>query len=176
MLSLIYKYMGVRVFKEPQVLEEAIIIEFNLKDPKVEPKVTKKYYYNGKEISKSLFYLLHLDIHKNIAIKTAEIQNRETNNIQGILLTGLNIFKYRIDKDTRDIKFVSQIDIIEYEQIPEIQIDGDVIRVILHKIERYPAEWQFKPIQIDEELENGLKQYLLDAISLAKTFITAKKQ
>ncbi|MFZ8800847.1 MAG: hypothetical protein ACO2ON_01555 [Candidatus Nanopusillus sp.] len=167
--------MGIRIFKEPQVLEEAIIIEFNLKDLKVEPKVTKKYYYNGKEISKSRFYLIHLDIHKHIAIRTAEIQNKETNNIQGILLTGLNIFKYRIDKNTRDIKFVSQIDIIEYEQIPEIQIDGDVIRVILHKREIYPAIWEFKPIQIDEELENGLKQYLLDAINMAKAFALTKK-
>lgn len=167
--------MGVKVFKEPQELEEAIIVEFNIKNPKAEPKVTKKYYYNGKEISESRFYLLHLDINKTIAMKVGEIQNRETNRMQGILLTGLNVFKYIIDKNAKDIKFVSQIDLIKYEQIPEIQIDGDIIKIILHKKEIYPAEWEFKPIQIDEELENGLKQYLLDAISLAKNFAAAYK-
>ena len=167
--------MGVKVFREPQELEEAIIIEFNIKDPKAEPKVTKKYYYNGKEISESRFYLIHLDINKIIAMKVGEIQNKETNRMQGILLTGLNVFKYMIDKNAKDIKFVSQIDLIKYEQIPEIQIDGDIIRVILHKKEIYPAVWEFKPAQMDEELENGLKQYLLDAISLAKTFIAAYK-
>jgi hypothetical protein len=167
--------MGVKVFKEPQELEEAIIIEFNIKDPKAEPKVTKKYYYNGREISKSRFYLLHLEINKIIAMKVSEIQNKETNRMQGILLTGLNVFKYIIDKNSKDIKFVSQIDLIKYEQIPEIQTDGDIIKIILHKKEIYPAEWEFKPVQIDEELENGLKQYLLDAISLVKTFAAAYK-
>ncbi len=78
-------------------------------------------------------------------MKVGEIQNKETNRMQGILLTGLNIFKYIIDKNARDIKFVSQIDIIQYEQTPEIQIDGDIVRVILHKKEIYPAEWEFKP-------------------------------
>jgi len=175
MLSLIYKYMGIRVFKEPQVLEEDIITEFNIKDPKAEPKVTKKYYYNGKEISESRFYLLHLEINKIIAMKVGEIQNKETNNIQGILLTGLNIFKYWIDKNKRDIKFVSKIDIIEYDQTPEIQVEGNTIRVILHKKEIYPAEWEFKPAKLDEELENGLKQYLLDAISIAKAYAALQK-
>jgi len=175
MLLPIYKYMGVKVFKDTQVLEEAIIIEFNIKDPKVEPKVTKKYFYNGTEVSESRFYLLHLDLNKSIAMKVGEIQNKETNNIQGILLTGLNIFKYRIDKSARDIKFVSQIDIIKEEQTPEIQVDGDIIRIILHKKEIYPAEWEFKPAQLDEELTNGLKQYLLDAISLAKVYASLKK-
>jgi hypothetical protein len=167
--------MGIRVFKEPQVLEEAIIIELNMKDLKTEPKVTKKYYYNGKEISESRFYLLHLDINKVIAMKVGEIQNKETNRMQGILLTGLNIFKYIIDKSARDIKFISKIDIIEYEQVPEIQIEGNTVRVILHKKEIYPAEWEFKPAKLDEELENGLKQYLLDAISLAKTYAALQK-
>ncbi len=167
--------MGMKVFKEPQELEEAIIIEFNIKEPKVEPKVTKKYYYNGQEVSESRYYLLHLDINKNIAMKVGEIQNKETNRMQGILLTGLNIFKYIIDKNARDIKFVSQIDIIQYEQIPEIQVDGDIVRVILHKKEIYPAEWEFKPTKLDEELENGLKQYLLDAINLAKTLAAIQK-
>jgi hypothetical protein len=167
--------MGIKVFKDNQELEETIIIEFNIKDPKAEPKVTKKYYYNGNEISASRFYLLHLDLNKTIAMRVGEIQNKETNNIQGILLTGLNIFKYRIDKSAKNINFVSQIDIIKYEQIPEIQVDGDIVRVILHKKEIYPAEWEFKPAQLDEELENGLKQYLLDAISLARIFASAKK-
>ncbi len=167
--------MGMKVFKEPQVLEEAIIIEFNIKESKAEPKVTKKYYYNGQEVSESRYYLLHLDINKNIAMKVGEIQNKETNRMQGILLTGLNIFKYIIDKNARDIKFVSQIDIIQYEQIPEIQVDGDIVRVILHKKEIYPAEWEFKPAKLDEELENGLKQYLLDAINLAKTLAAIQK-
>jgi len=108
-------------------------------------------------------------------MKVGEIQNKETNNIQGILLTGLNIFKYRIDKSAKDIKFVSQIDIIKEEQTPEIQVDGDIIRIILHKKEIYPAEWEFKPAQLDEELTNGLKQYLLDAISLAKAYASLKK-
>jgi hypothetical protein len=167
--------MGIKVFKEPQELEEAIIVEFNIKNPKVEPKVTKKYYYNGKEISESRFYLIHLDLNKTIAMKVGEIQNKETNRMQGILLTGLNIFKYIIDKSAKDIKFVSQIDLIKYEQIPEIQVEGDTVRVILHKKEIYPAEWEFKPTKIDEELANGLKQYLLDAISLAKAFAAAQK-
>jgi len=175
MLSPIYKYMGMKVFKDMQVLEEAVIVEFNIKEPKVEPKVTKKYYYNGKEVSESRFYLLHLDLNKTIAMKVGEIQNKETNRMQGILLTGLNIFKYIIDKSAKDIKFVSQIDIIQYEQTPEIQIDGDIIRVILHKKEIYPAEWEFKPAKLDEELENGLKQYLLDAINLAKTLAAIQK-
>ena len=167
--------MGVKVFKDTQVLEEAIIIEFNIKDPKLEPKVTKKYYYNGTEISESRFYLLHLDLNKSIAMKVGEIQNKETNNIQGILLTGLNIFKYIIDRSAKDIKFISQIDLIKYDQIPEIQVEGDTIRVILHKKEIYPAEWEFKPTKMDEELESGLKQYLLDAVSLAKAFAAAQK-
>jgi hypothetical protein len=167
--------MGVKVFKEPQELEEAITVEFNIKDLKSEPKVTKKYYYNGKEISESRFYLLHLDLNKAIAIKVSEIQNKETNRMQGVLLTGLNIFKYRIDKDAKDIKFISQIDIIKYDQVPEIQVDGDTVRVILHKKEIYPAEWEFKLTQMDEELESGLKQYLLDAINLAKVYASLKK-
>jgi hypothetical protein len=167
--------MGVKVFKDNQELEERIIVEFNIKDLKAEPKVIKSYYYNGNEISASRFYLLHLDINKIIAMKVGEIQNKETNNIQGILLTGLNIFKYRIDKSAKDIKFISQIDIIKYEQVPEIQIDGDTMRVILHKKEIYPAEWEFKPAQLDEELTNGLKQYLLDAINLAKIYASLKK-
>jgi len=175
MLLPIYKYMGVKVFKDTQVLEEAIITEFNIKDPKLEPKVTKKYYYNGNEVSESRFYLLHLDLNKAIAMKVSEIQNKETNKLQGVLLTGLNIFKYRIDKDAKDIKFVSQIDIVKYDQIPEIQVEGDTVRVILHKKEIYPAEWEFKLTQIDEELENGLKQYLLDAINLAKVYASLKK-
>ncbi len=95
--------------------------------------------------------------------------------MQGILLTGLNIFKYIIDRSAKDIKFISQIDIIKYDQIPEIQVEGDTIRVILHKKEIYPAEWEFKPTKMDEELENGLKQYLLDAISLAKAYAAAQK-
>ena len=167
--------MGIKVFKEPQELEEAIIVEFNMKDPKAEPKVTKKYYYNGKEISESRFYLLHLDLNKTIAMKVGEIQNKETNRMQGILLTGLNIFKYIIDKSAKDIKFISQIDLIKYDQTPEIQVEGDTIRVILHKKEIYPAEWEFKPTKMDEELESGLKQYLLDAVSLAKAFAAAQK-
>jgi len=167
--------MGIKVFKDNQELEETIITEFNIKDSKTEPKVTKKYYYNGNEISASRFYLLHLDLNKTIAMRVGEIQNKETNNIQGILLTGLNIFKYRIDKSAKNINFVSQIDIVKYEQIPEIQVDGDIVRVILHKKEIYPAEWEFKPAQLDEELANGLKQYLLDAISLARIFASAKK-
>jgi len=167
--------MGIKVFKEPQELEESIIVEFSVKDLGKEPKVTKKYYYNGKEVSESRFYLLHLDINKIIAMKVGEIQNKETNRMQGILLTGLNIFKYIIDKSAKDIKFVSKIDIIKYEQIPEIQKEGDTIRVILHKKEIYPAEWEFKPAQLDEELENGLKQYLLDAINLAKTYAAIQK-
>ncbi len=167
--------MGIKVFKEPQELEEAIIVEFNIKDPKIEPKVTKKYYYNGKEISESRFYLLHLDLNKAIAMKVGEIQNKETNRMQGVLLTGLNIFKYMIDRSTKDIKFISQIDITKYDQIPEIQVEGDTIRVILHKKEIYPAEWEFKPTKMDEELEKGLKQYLLDAVSLAKAFAAAQK-
>ncbi len=68
--------MCMKVFKEPQELEEAIIIEFNIKEPKVEPKVTKKYYYNRQEVSESRYYLLHLDINKNIAMKVGEIQNK----------------------------------------------------------------------------------------------------
>ena len=175
MLSPIYKYMGMKVFKNTQVLEEAIIVEFSIKEPKVEPKITKKYYYNGQEVSESRFYLLHLDLNKTIAMKVGEIQNKETNRMQGILLTGLNVFKYIIDKSAKDIKFVSQLDIIQYEQTPEIQIDGDTIRVILHKKEIYPAEWEFKPAKLDEELENGLKQYLLDAINLAKTLAAIQK-
>lgn len=167
--------MGIKVFKEPQELEEAIIVEFNIKDLKAEPKVTKKYYYNGKEISESRFYLLHLDLNKTIAMKVGEIQNKETNRMQGILLTGLNIFKYIIDRSAKDIKFISQIDLIKYDQIPEVQVEGDTIRVILHKKEIYPAEWEFKPTKMDEELENGLKQYLLDAVSLAKAFAAAQK-
>jgi hypothetical protein len=167
--------MVIKVFKDNQELEEAVIVEFNIKEPKIEPKITKKYYYNGKEVSESRFYLLHLDINKIIAMKVGEIQNRETNRMQGILLTGLNIFKYIIDKNAKDIKFVSQIDIIQYEQIPEIQVDGDIVRVIFHKKEIYPAEWEFKPAKLDEELENGLKQYLLDAINMAKILATTKK-
>ena len=167
--------MGIKVFKDTQVLEEAIIVEFNIKEPKIEPRVTKKYYYNGEEISESRFYLLHLDLNKTIAMKVGEIQNKETNRMQGILLTGLNIFKYIIDRSAKDIKFISQIDLIKYEQIPEIQVEGDIIRVILHKREIYPAEWEFKPTKMDEELENGLKQYLLDAISLAKAFAATQK-
>ena len=167
--------MGVKVFKEAQEFEEAIIIEFSIKDPKAEPKVTRKYFYNGKEVSASRYYLLHLDINKTIAIKVGEIQQKETNRMQGILLTGLNIFKYIIDKDKKDIKFVSQIDIIKYDPVPEIQVNGDNIKVILHKKEVYPAEWEFKPTQLDEELENGLKQYLLDAINLAKAYAALQK-
>ena len=167
--------MVVKVFKEPQELEEAIIVEFNIKDLKAEPKVIEKYYYNGNEISKSRFYLLHLDLNKSIAMKVGEIQNKETNRMQGVLLTGLNIFKYRIDISKKDIKFISQIDIIEYKQIPEVQVDGDIVRVIIHKKEKYPAEWEFKASQLDEELENGLKQYLLDAINLAKAYAALQK-
>jgi hypothetical protein len=49
------------------------------------------------------------------------------------------------------------------------------MRVILHKKEIYPAEWEFKPAKLDEELESGLRQYLLDAINLAKTLAAIQK-
>mgnify|MGYP001772478960 CR=1 FL=1 len=56
--------MSIKVFNEPQILEEADVIEFNLDDLK--PKLVTKYLYNGREISFSQFYLLHLTIRNDI--------------------------------------------------------------------------------------------------------------
>jgi ferritin-like protein len=162
--------MGIKVFNEPQILEEADIIEFDLND--LEPKLITKYFYNGKEINFSQFYLLHLSIRNDIMKKYSELQRKELGKDHGIFSTGMQIFKYRIE---RHIHLISQIDVVKYEKIPEIKKDSNKIVVILHKREIYPNIWEFKPKEIDDELERGLEQYLLDTINMAQIIALPKQ-
>ncbi len=162
--------MGIKVFNEPQILEETDIIEFDLNDLK--PKLITKYFYNGKEISFSQFYLLHLTIRNDIMKKYSELQKKELGKDHGIFSTGMQIFKYRIE---RHIHLMSQIDVVKYEKIPEIKKDNNKIIVILHKREIYPNIWEFKPKEIDDELEKGLEQYLLDVINMAQIIALSKQ-
>jgi hypothetical protein len=162
--------MGIKVFNEPQILEEVDTIEFDLND--LEPKLITKYFYNGKEINFSQFYLLHLSIRNDIMKKYSELQRKELGKDHGIFSTGMQIFKYRIE---RHIYLTSQIDVVKYEKIPEIKKDGNKIVVILHKREIYPNIWEFKPKEIDDELERGLEQYLLDTINMAQIIALPKQ-
>jgi ferritin-like protein len=161
--------MGIKVFNEPQILEEVDVIEFDLNDLK--PKLITKYFYNGKEVSFSQFYLLHLSIRNDIMKKYSELQKKELGRDHGIFSTGIQIFKYKIE---RHIHLMSQIDVVKYEKVPEIKRDGDKITVILHKREVYPNIWEFKPKEIDDELERGLEQYLLDTINMAQIIASSK--
>ena len=70
---------------------------------------------------------------------------------------------------------MSQIDVVKYEKIPEIKKEDNKIIVILHKREIYPNVWEFKPKEIDDELEKGLEQYLLDAINMAQIIASSKQ-
>jgi len=42
----------------------------------------------------------------------------------------------------------------------EIQKDGDKVRIILSMKEIYPEVWEFKPKDIDKELEKGLIDFI----------------
>jgi len=145
----------VKVFDKPQILEEQTIIEFDLNELK--PNITTKYFYNGNEVNYAKYYLLHLQLREIIFNKFLELRGKESGKNHGVIFTGLHIFKIKIE---RNLHLLSQADIIKFEKTAEIQKDGDKIRLILSMKEIYPEVWDFKPKDIDKELEKGLIDYI----------------
>ncbi len=145
----------VKVFDKPQTFEEQTIIEFDLNELK--PNITTKYFYNGIEVNYAKYYLLHLQIREVIFNKFLELRGKESGKNYGVIFTGLHIFKTKIE---RNLHLLSQADIVKFEKSAEIQKDGDKIKIILSMKEIYPNVWEFKPKDIDKELEKGLIDYI----------------
>jgi len=161
--------MGIKVFDSPQVFDEAIIIEFNLEDLK--PTITTKFFYNGKEISFSQYYLLLVRVNSEIAKKVGELQIKEFGKDTGFYMTGMHIFKY---KTNGGIKILEQANIWDYNYVPEIKRDGNKIIVILHRQITYSNKWEFKSKAIDKEIEQGLTQFIQDFDTLTRLLALTK--
>jgi len=145
----------VKVFDKPQILEEQTIIEFDLDSLK--PNISTKYLYNGIEVNYSKYYLLHLQLREIIFNKFMELRGKESGKNHGIIFTGLHIFKTWIE---RNLHLLYQADVVKFEKTVDIQRDGNKIKIILHMKEIYPEKWEFKPKDIDKELEKGLIDYI----------------
>ncbi len=161
--------MDIKVFDSPQIFDEAIIIEFNLEDLK--PTITTKFFYNGKEISFSQFYLLFVKVNSEIAKKVGELQLKEFGKDVNYYTTGMHIFKY---KTKNDVEILEQANIWEYNYIPEIKKEGNRIIVILHRQTTYFDKWVFKQKTVNKEIEKGLKQYIQDFDIMTKLLALMK--
>jgi hypothetical protein len=147
----------VKVFDKPQILEEQTIIEFDLDNLK--PNIITKYFYNENEVSYSKYYLLHLQLRDVVLNKFIELRNKESGKNHGVIFTGLHIFRTIIE---RNLHLLSQADIVKFEKTADIQKDGNKVKIILHMKEIYPETWEFKSKNIDEELEKGLIDYIIN--------------
>ena len=145
----------IKVFDKPQIFEEQTIIEFDLTELK--PNILTKYFYNGSEVNYAKYYLLHLQIREIVLNKFLELRGKESGKNYGVIFTGLHVFKTRIE---RNMHLLSQADIVKFEKTTEIQKDGDKVRIILSMKEIYPEIWEFKPKDIDKELEKGLIDFI----------------
>jgi len=145
----------IKVFDKPQIFEEQTIIEFDLNELK--PNILTKYFYNGAEVNYAKYYLLHLQIREIVLNKFLELRRKESGKNYGVIFTGLHVFKTRIE---RNMHLLSQADIVKFEKTTEIQKDGDKVRIILSMKEIYPEIWEFKPKDIDKELEKGLIDFI----------------
>ncbi|MFZ8800869.1 MAG: hypothetical protein ACO2ON_01665 [Candidatus Nanopusillus sp.] len=145
----------VKVFDKPQIFEEQTIIEFDLDESK--PNISTKYFYNGIEVNYAKYYLLHLQIREVVFKKFLELKTKESGNNYGVIFTGLHIFRTKIE---RNLHLLAQADIVKFEKTTEIQKEGNKIRIILNMREVYPNVWEFKPKDIDKELEKGLIDYI----------------
>jgi len=161
--------MGIKVFDSPQTFDEAIVIEFNLEDLK--PTISTKFFYNGKEISFSQYYLLLVKINSEIAKKVGELQIKEFGKDTNFYMTGMHLFKY---KANNGIEILEQANLLEYNYTPEIKKEGNRITIILHKKTTYFNKWEFKPKTIDKEIEKGLEQYIQDFDILTKLLALTK--
>jgi len=161
--------MGIKVFDSPQVFDEAIIVEFNLED--LRPTLKTKFFYNGKEISFSQYYLLLVKINSEIAKKVGELQIKEFGKDTNFYTTGMHIFKYKIKNG---INILEQANVWEYNYVPEIKREGNRITIIIHRKIIYPNKWEFKPKAIDKEIEQGLEQYIQDFDSMTRLLALIK--
>jgi len=161
--------MGIKVFDSPQIFDEAIVIEFSLEDLK--PTISTKFFYNGKEISFSQYYLLLVKINSDIAIKVGELQINEFGKDTNFYMTGMHLFKYKADNG---IKILEQANIWEYNYIPEIKKEGNKITIILYRKVTYFDKWEFKSKTINKEIEQGLEQYIQDFNIITKLLALIK--